>query len=125
MAKLSPVLARYGDFLRHSQTLSLIECYKINDKNKCQFLIGNGVVYPNLEHPRMTEYHPGMPRDGADLPFENEDLSNIPASTERVSVSSLSGQPFSRRRYFAQTENYILPGICCTRKISVEKMDPP
>lgn len=71
---------------------------------------GNGVVYPNLEHPRMTEYHPGMPRDGADLPFENEDLSNIPASTERVSVSSLSGQPFSRRRYFAQTENYILPG---------------
>lgn len=71
---------------------------------------GCGVVFPNLEHPRMTSYVPGMPRDGADLPFENEDLRKIPTSTERVSVTSLLGQPFTRRRCLSQKEQGVIPG---------------
>ena len=56
----------------------------------------------------MTSYVPGTPRDGADLPFENEDLAKIPNINERVSVSSLSGLEFSRRRFLAQRANDIL-----------------
>ena len=56
----------------------------------------------------MTSYVAGTPRDGADLPFENEDLSKIPSMEERVSVSSLSGLKFTRRRYLTQKKNDIL-----------------
>lgn len=69
-----------------------------------------GVVYPNLEYPRMTAYVPGKPRDGADIPFDNEDLSKIPDSTERVSVTSLTGLPFTRRRFLSQKEHGVIPG---------------
>ncbi|XP_045207721.1 uncharacterized protein LOC123559736 isoform X2 [Mercenaria mercenaria] len=60
----------------------------------------SGIVYPNLEHSRMTSYEPGMVQTGS-LPFPNETAANtVPKdTTDRISVTSMSGQSFSRRKF--------------------------
>lgn len=75
------------------------------------FTATSGIVYPNLEHSRMTSYQPGMIPTGS-LPFPNErGESSVPKGVnDRTSVSSLSGQDFSRRRFIEPPQSHIFCG---------------
>ncbi|XP_060601095.1 uncharacterized protein LOC132754478 isoform X2 [Ruditapes philippinarum] len=72
----------------------------------------SGIVYPNLEHSRMTSYDPGMQQTGS-LPFPNESPQTVvPKETsDRTSVSSLSGYSFSRRKYIQPPSCHIFKAL--------------
>ncbi|KAL4229156.1 hypothetical protein ACF0H5_012194 [Mactra antiquata] len=77
--------------------------------------VTTGIVYPNLEHPRMTSFPPGEAQVGT-LPFPNEVTETrtptLPSATpERISISSLSGMNFSRRKFIEPPSGHIFCGF--------------